>query len=608
MSGKRVKRPHGELRRSQVVSTYGPGSMLDLPKRSVLIAGLDYWSADGRVIDEPRLLEAVHKIPGLEAVQLREPAADTGDFFAPTGGVQAWVFPEWFVTQNIVDEDHQRGIRSRLLLHRNRLPENRPEYKDADGKRHPVVPIRFVRACRRGHIGDINWFGFVHVDGDPCRRQLWLDEQGTTGDLSAITVRCECGQSRPLFDASEFKSRALGSCDGKRPWFGANSDEPCTEPNRLLIRTASNAYFAQRITVISIPSAVNEELRAAVNSIWDRFEDTKSRDEVSAELKRSGVQKVLGSFDQEEVVGYVLEKHGGGSTTDLKPKEAEFATLGSQKKEMGSSLPGSEFHAEELPRESWDCPEMQSVQRVLLVNRLREVSAQVSFTRFESVSTDIHGELDAGVQRASLMKTVDWVPAVETRGEGLFLAFSRAAIDEWRNREAVQTRGQELSRGFSIWAADRPQSGRDFAGLPYIMLHSLSHLLLTTISLNCGYPASAIKERIYAGHYGYGILLYTGTPDSEGTLGGLVEAGRAIREHFQDALRRGTLCSNDPVCAAHDCTSEHDHRYLQGAACHGCLLIAEPSCEMHNDFLDRALVVPTVVDAHAAFFAPGDNP
>jgi hypothetical protein len=68
-------------------------------------------------------------------------------------------------------------------------------------------------------------------------------------------------------------------------------------------------------------------------------------------------------------------------------------------------------------------------------------------------------------------------------------------------------------------------------------------------------------------------------------------------------LELGELCSNDPVCAQHQPENPHERRFLQGAACHGCLLIAETSCEQHNDFLDRALVVPTVEGLGIEFFS-----
>ena len=72
--------------------------------------------------------------------------------------------------------------------------------------------------------------------------------------------------------------------------------------------------------------------------------------------------------------------------------------------------------------------------------------------------------------------------------------------------------------------------------------------------------------------------------------------------HLRTAFALGELCSNDPVCAQHHPRVPHEHRFLHGAACHGCLLIAETSCEQHNDFLDRALVVPTVENLGVQFF------
>jgi len=136
-----------------------------------------------------------------------------------------------------------------------------------------------------------------------------------------------------------------------------------------------------------------------------------------------------------------------------------------------------------------------------------------------------------------------------------------------------------------------------------MMLHSFSHLLITAVALECGYPASSIRERIYAvPNVGYGVLLYTGSSDAEGTLGGLVQVGRRIYESVRNALDMGSLCSNDPVCAQHDPPSSHERRFLHGAACHGCLLISETSCEQQNDFLDRALAVRTVQNLGAEFF------
>ncbi len=100
------------------------------------------------------------------------------------------------------------------------------------------------------------------------------------------------------------------------------------------------------------------------------------------------------------------------------------------------------------------------------------------------------------------------------------------------------------------------------------------------------------------------LLISTGTPGSEGTLGGLVEQGKQMLEHLQRAYDMGRLCSNDPVCAGHNPARDPTGRNREGAACHGCLYVAEPSCERFNGYLDRALVVPTMGhSSELAFFS-----
>ncbi|MBS2025997.1 MAG: DUF1998 domain-containing protein, partial [Deltaproteobacteria bacterium] len=212
------------------------------------------------------------------------------------------------------------------------------------------------------------------------------------------------------------------------------------------------------------------------------------------------------------------------------------------------------------------------------------------------------GELKLDVKRAQLARDPIWLPAVENRGEGVFLGFNSQAIDAWKARPDVQARGRELDAGFRAWLAHRNlDPSTPWPGLPYVMLHSLSHLLITSVSLSCGYSASALRERVYAGSSGYGILILTGGSGAEGTLGGLVDVGRRIEEHLLQAIEYGRLCSNDPVCSHHSPQSELEQRYLQGAACHGCLLMSETSCERRNDHLDRALVVPTLSTPGVAF-------
>jgi hypothetical protein len=250
---------------------------------------------------------------------------------------------------------------------------------------------------------------------------------------------------------------------------------------------------------------------------------------------------------------------------------------------------------------------------VVLVKKLREVRVQVGFTRIEPVTPDLQGEFDLGVQSAALGLTADWLPASEVKGEGFFFFLDERAVQEWEAREAVRRREEQLAEGYRSWLGTlQDETAPGFPGVRFYLLHSLAHLLISAVSLEAGYSASAIRERIYCTPAGApvpmsGILLYTGSTGTEGTLGGLVEQGRSLRAHLRKAWDLGALCSNDPVCADHSPQGDPAERFLEGAACHGCLFIAEPSCERFNRYLDRALVVPTIGhDPDLAFF--GDRP
>lgn len=593
-------RPHGQVRHSQVVTTFGPGSLLDLPTQSVIVGGLDHWLGVGEEIHEQRLVEKLKRLLGLPTLRLFAPPPDNEDPTAARTGITAWQFPEWFITQDAERSERDGTTRSRWLVHRSALTKGK--FIDLDKRKHPVVPIRFVRACRKGHVGDIDWYRFVHEHNPKCRRQLWFDERGTSGDIAEIFVRCECGEGRPLVNATI--PGALHHCDGSRIWLGPASRESCDELNRLLVRHASNAYFPQIMSVISLPNR-NETLEKAVTQVWENFlQYVDTIDELKKERqKKPPVKAALEGFSDEKVMQEIEIRKGAGTETPIKSvKQAEFEVLSATKDEVGQDTPDGDFLARALPKSAWAKPWMSSIERVVLVHRLREVVAQLGFTRFEASTPDVEGELQMGVVTAPLARELSWLPAIENRGEGVFIQFQKQAIHDWMSIPEVVERGRRLEAGFVSWGKEHPKSRRQFPGLPYFLMHSLSHMLLTAVSLECGYPASSIRERVYALDAGYGILLYTGTPDAEGTLGGLVETGRHIDRHMRAALELGRLCSNDPVCAQHDAQNQHEARFLHGAACHGCVLIAETSCEQHNDFLDRALVVPTVEDVGAEFF------
>ena len=257
----------GQLRQSQIITTYGPGALIDLPQHAAIMGGLDVWPNPGDLdeIVEPRLTRALRNLTGVPSPRLYAPPPAPGEPWAPSKGIGAWRFPEWFVVQEGGGGERER---SRRLVHRRSLDE-RGRF---DGQ--SVVPTRFVRACPRGHVDDLDWQGFVHGPNGNCRRQLWLDERGTTGDLAELTIRCECGKRRSLYEAAEFDQNPLGTCRGTRPWLGLNTEEDCNQPSRLLIRTASNAYFPQIVGVLSLPDR-GTAVDSVVAEHWDDFRSSK---------------------------------------------------------------------------------------------------------------------------------------------------------------------------------------------------------------------------------------------------------------------------------------------------------------------------------------------
>ena len=596
--------PRGVIRRSQAITTFGVGAFLDLPAHSAITAGLDGWQRlPEEAIEEPRLAEKLRGLAGGVLPGLFAPPAAPESPWETGRGIPVFRFPNWFLERQPRTPPTASNSRrqSRRLVARPALDDR----LRLDRKR--VVPTRFVRGCRKGHVDDLDWYAFVHDPSDPCRAQLELVETGATGDLSELVVRCSCGKARTLAEAKEFGS--LGYCSGARPWLGKHAGEPCGEKARLLIRTASNAWFPQVVSVLSLPDR-GGELDRIVAELWDDLQIVDDPAGLAFIKKKPMVTEKLAPFSDDSVLEAIrARKQNQGFAAERPLKQVELEAILGAPEGFGDDMPvDPNFHARRLPERLWK----QGVRgadaklaAVIQVHRLREVMALVGFTRFDAVMRDLDGEYASDVERASLALAETWFPAVENRGEGVFVQLASDAVREWAVRSAVADRLALLDAGQARWNRGH-KNARAFPGGAYVLLHTLAHLLLQSLSLRCGYPAASIRERIYVdpAEHRYGLLLFTASGDAEGTLGGLVEQAPRIGEHLDAALETAALCSNDPVCAHHEPGASLEERWLHGAACHGCTLTAETSCEMHNEYLDRALVAPVIGEADAAFFGP----
>src|SRR5271169_5921894 len=441
------------LRQSQVLTTFGPGAMVDLPDRAVLIEGLQGWRFSGgrEEVQEPRLVAKLRDKLGLPSVRLVKPPPFDDRPGVKTSTIGARIFPTWFLVQEARPTGPGGQWRRRRLVRWGDL-NSTGRFPDDEDRSRPkkVVPVRFVCGCPAGHLDDIDWRTFAHRQKGPsCGRRMWLEERGTTGDIAETMVGCDCGiPPRSLYDALGIESRALGTCQGKRPWLGPHTEENCKQPYRLLVRSASNAYFPQIFSVLSLPEE-DPGLTARLDAVWHILQSATAAT-LPVFRTIADVAKALEGLTDEQALA-LIERRRSASAADVPVKQAEFEVLNVPSGTRGRDDSDSPFFAEFLPRAAWDPknnPVLSRIERVVLVHRLREVMALVGFTRFEPAGTDEKGELDLdGIAPAALSPEPEWFPAIENRGEGVFIVVSPEAIGTWRDQIGVCQRGTKFLAG-----------------------------------------------------------------------------------------------------------------------------------------------------------------
>lgn len=228
--------------------------------------------------------------------------------------------------------------------------------------------------------------------------------------------------------------------------------------------------------------------------------------------------------------------------------------------------------------------------QVVRAVRLREVRAIKGFTRINPPGDPDSPEV-ARLSKAPL----EWLPAIEVRGEGIFLALNEERLANWETRPDVIARVSECeTRHQADWKERYGEDAKPPQAITprYMLCHTLAHALMRQLTLECGYSSASLQERIYAGtgdEQMAGLLIYTATPDSDGTLGGLERQGKAgrIEGILQRAIDAIEWCSSDPLCITDMMGAINSYSH---SVCHACCLAPETSCEAFNSFLDRALL------------------
>ncbi len=613
----------GEIRPSQLMFIYGVGAIIDLPKLSVIVTGLEDWSVDpmyNKTIVEDRLLMAV-RFRLSEVKKLLGPpiVPDTGlpaDPFEQTSriGVAVATFPRWMVCPRC----HRLAPLSDDLfkLKENPYHPDRTVYRHEicnKGKNPEVVPARFLVACEAGHLDDFPWVEFVHRDQEkPCPNNalLQLREYGPGGEARDLEVFCEgCEARRRLSDAFGEENRAkLPNCSGRRPHLRDYDPDGCEHKVRPIILGASNTWFPVVLSTVAIPIE-SGRLAQLVDENWAQLQAVTASN-ILQFLRSTGQLGELSEYTDDDVWQAIEERRAQDAgeiaapsdVPDLKAPEWHVFT------EHDPQLNNEDFR---LTPVAVPVKFNTFIDQVVLVERLREVRAMIGFTRIDAMGELTDPDLNIQIDPSPLSRQPStWTPADEVRGEGIFIQFNEAKINQWLAQPSIRERGRAFFESHKKWRQARwiePAEG-GFPGMRYVLIHTFAHTLMRQLSLECGYAAASIRERLYVrppeseGGPMAGLLIYTSAPDSEGTLGGLVSLGQpdTLERHISQALEAAQLCASDPLCAERP--PSRAGRTLHAAACHACLFAPETSCERGNKYLDRSTLVQTVERDDLTFF------
>lgn len=585
-----MERIKHDLRLSETVSPYGVGAVVDVRGESFIAPDTSWW--DKRYAPE---IHCERLTSQLGPSVLREAPSHSGHAAKETIGLRYWRFPTWRFCERCTRLSRRTG-------------QKKGKWTNTCDCGGHLVPMRYVAVCARGsHIQDIPWFMWAHRGTDAgvtetvqfCKayKELKFVRSARHGEgLASLHVTCTaCKRSRPLSDLTVKGALQRNGirCHGTQPWEDPTSSTRCDEELVAVPRGATGNYMAEHISALDIP-----EEQTASSSKADSIRSHMYFEKVVADNGGPQAEMVAGWIADE--LGIMVEEvlAAAAGEAGVEADEDEPVLLGLKDGEWAAFLkkldtPGRDDSEGMFVVDSWSFGDQVGVlstlaaglSRVGQVRKVREVRALKGFRRYSPEADLIRADMSLDGRRRPVY------PAIEVFGEGIFLRFDEGYLAAWENRADVRARADILigRRRTTQWAQrlDVPEPR-------YIALHTISHLLIRRLAYASGYSSAALQERIYANSdrpdTTAGILIYTASGDSQGTLGGLVRLGGPDKliPLLVAALNDADVCSNDPVC------KERDHQgssSLNLAACHGCALTSETSCEAGNRLLDRQLVL-----------------
>lgn len=591
------------IRRGQTLSPFGVGAIFDVVGESLVAEDITRWYGPPHQIVAPRIARGF----GVTELRTAPPGPESGGYHGGPG-VPYIRFPQWMFCPT---------CRRMVRWSYTKEEPGKPPRCARCARRSQLVPMRFVMICGNGHLEDVNWHRWAHSGGE-SREQRQCERsdlrfrvlKGVGGGLQSLIVECStCSAGRTLKGiASPDTPKQLGmSCAGRQPWLKAGQGEKCDAEPVIVQRGASNVHFPFIRSAIDIPphsdfDHYGTKSAAIKNNVDFKALEANPQHPLLEAMIRLVAQKE--GVDEAEVVAALKDQAAtntgsdqGVEDSDEQLRRDEWVAFRTRRKRVPH--PDDRFVVEHRDIGDRHRPGARGVAAdalasalgdVVLATRLREVRALVGFHRYDM----------RRLVPADLTKSLDWLPAIEVYGEGIFISLSEKHVQHWEQRPEVVARVAPLVTrlGDSLWSRFLP------APTPRLLLvHTLSHLLIRQLVFETGYSSASLRERLYVSPSGVvdpmaGVLIYTGEGDSEGTLGGLVRAGEPdwLIPTLLGALRLAGWCSLDPVCRE---SLGQGPDSLSLAACHACSLVAETSCECSNALLDRKLLV----DPKLGFFA-----
>ncbi|MCT6775906.1 DUF1998 domain-containing protein [Streptomyces sp. CS7] len=596
----RVKDVRRKVRRAQTIAPFGVGGILDLQGESFVAADTRSWGRHGDVVDSPRLARKL-KVNGFRSAAVIP--SGKAQYVARRGPVYVR-FPRWLFCP-----------KCRLMTYWSADSEQKdkpPRCGRCSGTPQ-LAPMRFIQVCRNGHMSDVDWRRWAHSRPEnheqrQCQiRTLKFIATPDSSGLDALKVSCITCEAQRTLEGIGHKNglKQTGArCSGNQPWQTSEDEhDDCEESPRALQRGASNVYFPIVHSAIEIPApvSVDEDARKVMeHSLWPGLIEA-GESPVTEPIVKHLAENCDVSVEFVEALRQRNSRPDDSATSPMEHADedlsiAEWSAFTSPESEKNST---SEFRVRQIGLgELKDDPNSlkllrQSVDRVVVADRIREVRTLEGFSRYESEGRERLISVNP-VSRAQ------WLPAVESYGEGIFVSFDENSIRKWESSpkilQWVSGIEENLEASFQV---DRLREKTGPRLLPrFVMLHTLAHQFIRQLSFDSGYNAASLRERIYArshpeaGDYAQqaGIFIYTAAGDSEGTLGGLVRQGTPpyLMETMVRLLESAQWCSQDPLCA--DSTGR-SLANLNRAACHACALLPETCCEIGNTLLDRTLLI-----------------